>query len=498
MSAAQEGSPKVMSLISHTRRSEKLARREEKHSKVFTWADDIPVDGSAPQRWLHRFARIVLICLREMGENVLTIRAGYLTYALLLSMVPILAMSTAVVKGLGGGNQLRELAYRYIETLEETAPALQLAPSTGDAETVQEEGVDAQTADLGSHLRSAADKIFNYVDKTNFATLGTFGMVGIFLSVILVLGQIEKSLNVIWKVKDGRSILRKVADYIALMILFPISINVALAAGTMLESQALNVHLDKFFPIIWLQTLLFNGVPILFLSLTLYVIYIFFPNTKTGGLPTMIGALIAGFFWFLTQNIYLSMQIGVAKYNAIYGSFATIPLFLAWVWVAWLFVLIGAQIAYAIQNEPTYHFTSKTFEPSLRLSAALDVCRTVGERFNSAEQTLSDDLINSHRDYPPELVGRTVDTLVDAGLLHHSSETGEIIPSRPPDKISSRVIVETVLGTETPATLGGAQAAQAVEGATERFTEHEVGARPSNPAPPDNSGGTASADQNKT
>ncbi|MEJ2135608.1 MAG: hypothetical protein P8X86_10220 [Desulfofustis sp.] len=91
-----------------------------------------------------------------------------------------------------------------------------------------------------------------------------------------------------------------------------------------------------------------------------------------------------------------------------------------------------------------------------------------------------------------------MDTLVDAGLLHHSSETGEIIPSRPPDKISSRVIVETVLGTETPDTLGGEQAAHAVEGATERFTEHEAGARPSSPAPPDNSGGPASAEQNKT
>ena len=161
--------------------------------------------------------------------------------------------------------------------------------------------------------------------------------------------------------KDGRWFLRKVDDYIALMIIFQFSINVALAAGTMLVSQALNVHLDKFLPIIWLQTLLFKGVPILFLSLTLYVIYIFFPNTKTGGLPTMIGAFIAGFFWFLTQNIYLSMQIGVAKYNAIFGSFATIPVFVAWVWVSWLFVLIGAQLAYAIQNEPTYHFTIKTF-----------------------------------------------------------------------------------------------------------------------------------------
>lgn len=446
------------------------SKTAEKADTFLTWADNAPEGRLAPLRWLHKLARILLISLREMNENVLTLRAGYLTYAMLLSMVPILAMSTAVVKGLGGGDQLRELAYSYIDTIEDTAPTL-AAPSTDSTDAVQEDDASGKTADLATHLRSAADKIFNYVDKTNFATLGTFGMVGIFLSVILVLGQIEKSLNVIWKVKDGRSILRKVADYIALMILFPISINVALAAGTMLSSQTLNVHLDKFLPILWLQTLLLKGVPVLFLSLTLYVIYIFFPNTKTGGLPTMIGALVAGFFWFLTQNVYLSMQIGVAKYNAIYGSFATIPLFLAWVWVAWLFVLIGAQVAYAIQNEPTYHFATKTVEPTLRLSAALDVCRTIGDRFNSAEQTRSEDLIDDNPDYSPELVGETVKTLVGAGLLHHSNETGELMLSRPPDKISGRFIVETILGTETPATFGGDHASQALEGATEKFTD---------------------------
>ena len=167
------------------------------------------------------------------------------------------------------------------------------------------------------------------------------------------------------------------------------------------------------------------------------------------------------------------MQIGVAKYNAIYGSFATIPLFLAWVWVAWLFVLIGAQLAYAIQNEPTYHFTTRTAAPSLRLSAALDICRTVGERFQAALRTENEDLIDSHRDYPPELVGATVDTLVKAGLLHHSSETGELILALPPERISGRLIVEAVLGTETPETIGGDQAARAVAGASAEFVDGE-------------------------
>ncbi len=459
-----------------------------KKDSLLNWVDTTPASGGAPLRWLHKIARILLISFKEMNENVLTLRAGYLTYAMLLSMVPILAMSTAVVKGLGGGDQIRELAYSYIDTLERTSSDFSISPSTGDGTAGDQE---AETkADLTTQLRSAIDKIFNYVDKTNFATLGTFGMVGIFLSVILVLGQIEKSLNVIWKVKDGRSILRKVADYIALMILFPISINVALASGTMLESQTLNMRLDQFLPMDWLQTVLLKGVPVLFLSLTLYVIYIFFPNTKTGGLPTVVGAFVAGFCWFMTQNNYISMQIGVAKYNAIYGSFATIPLFLAWVWVAWLFVLIGAQLAYAIQNEPTYHFTTRTAAPSLRLSAALDICKTIGERFQAALRTDNEDLIDSHRDYPPELVGDTVDTLVTAGLLHHSSETGELMLALPPEKISGRFIVEAVLGTETPETLGGDLAARAMAGASAEFADgkaqeaEENGTQQTDPQPP--------------
>ncbi|MEJ2057372.1 MAG: YihY/virulence factor BrkB family protein, partial [Desulfofustis sp.] len=277
----------------------------------------------------------------------------------------------------------------------------------------------------------------------------------------------------IWKVGKSRSVLRKIADYISLMILLPITINVALAAGTTLESQALSLHLDKFLPIIWLQTLLLKGVPVLFLSATLYVIYIFFPNTKTGGIPTIIGAVVAGSCWFITQNFYISAQIGVAKYNAIYGSFATIPLFLAWVWVAWLFVLVGAQLAYAIQNEPGYRFITRRYEPALRLSAALDVCRTIGSRFSGAQSTRFQDLVETNEEYAPELIQTSVNTLISAGIVHHSKETGELIPACPPEKISHAQIVEAVLGTQTPDTPGGEQAALAVAGAT-RYDPEEL------------------------
>jgi len=457
-----------------------MSRGIGKAHTIYRWADQRPENGSTVQMWLHKIARIALICFRETSANLLSLRAGYLTYALLLSMVPMLAMSTAVVKGLGGGNQLRQVVYTYVETLTAATPG-NLQQSDAESASADDGATPAEAgaADLATHIRSAVDKIFDYVDRTNFATLGTFGMVGIFVSVIMVLGQIEKSLNIIWKVKKSRSVMRKIADYISLMILLPISINVALAAGTTLESQALSLHLDRFLPMIWMQRPLLQGVPILFLSATLYVIYIFFPNTKTSGIPTMIGAVVAGSCWFITQNFYISAQIGVAKYNAIYGSFATIPLFLAWVWVAWLFVLIGAQLAYAIQNEPLYHFTNHHYEPAHKLSAALDICRTVGNRFSSAQTTSYQDLVETNKEYAPELIETTVDTLVNAGIVHHSRETDELFPACPPEKMSHTQIVEAVLGTKTPETIGGEQAAQALAGAANYAPEKLPGrARP--------------------
>jgi membrane protein len=442
---------------------------QTKQSTLLSWADSKPPDASLPLVWLHKLVRIGLIVLSEIKNNYLSMRAGYLTYALLLSMVPMLAMSTAVVKGLGGGNQLREIVYTYIDSLERANGAVTSPDDITATEQPPAADQSIETVDLTSHLRSAVDKIFDYVDRTNFATLGTFGMVGIFLSVILVLGQIEKAMNAIWKVTDGRSILRKVTDYITMMVLMPISINVALAAGTMLKSQSLTEHVDRFLPMEWIQTLLLQGVPVLFLSITIYIVYIFFPNTKTSGIPTMIGAFVAGCLWFLTQNVYISMQIGVAKYNAIYGSFATIPLFLAWVWLGWLFILIGAQLAYAIQQEPRYRFIEKQVQPATQLSAALDICATVNQRFSEKNGTQIDDICAAFPEYSRGLIENTVETLIHAHVLHHAEETGKLMVSRPPETITNQFIVEAVLGTDPPPTAGGRTASQAVAAAIQTF-----------------------------
>lgn len=432
------------------------------------WVDSPPTNSLFLVAWAHKLVRVILITYREFQTNNLSLRSGALTYAMLLSLVPMLAMSTAVVKGLGGGNQLREVVYRYIDTLEQH-PVVELedpdATADEDIPTVSAESPDTQDG-LTAHLRSAVDQLFDYVDRTSFATLGTFGMLGIFLSVILVLNHIETAMNTIWQVEAGRSLIRKVTDYLTLMVLMPLSINVALAAGTILESQTLNIHIDKFVPISWIQILLLKGVPIFFLSITLYIVYLFFPNTKPKPLPTLIGALLAGSLWFISQNIYIGLQIGVAKYNAIYGSFATVPLFLIWIYFGWLFVLLGAQVAYAIEKCPRYQLIENNDAPSIKLSAALDVCLLVKQNFIEKKDTGADSISKYLPAYSEDQLREAISLLVSTGVLHHSRETNQIMPSMPPEIITHDIIIKAVLGTAGFDSYGGKMTNNVIEAAT--------------------------------
>lgn len=439
---------------------------------MISWVDTPPVTRFFPVAWVHKLVRVILITFREFQLNSLSLRSGALTYAILLSMVPMLAMSTAVIKGLGGGNQLREVVYSYIDTLEQTPSiGVEIPGNEVEEKSPPPSSGDDHPVGLTAHLRSAADKLFDYVDRTSFATLGSFGMLGMFLSVILVLNQIETAMNTIWKVEDGRSLIRKVTDYLTLIVLMPISINVALAAGTILESQALAIHVDKFIPISWIQSLVLQGVPIFFLSITLYIVYLFFPNTKPKALPTLIGALLAGSLWFITQNIYIGLQIGVAKYNAIYGSFATVPLFLIWIYFGWLFVLLGAQVAYAIEKSDRYQLIVKSDAPSIKLSAALDLCSAVKRSFQDKHGLHLDDVNQEYPTYSIEQLEEARDTLVSAGFLHHSKESSNLMPSLPPDSITPKIVIEAVLGTMTPDSFGGRVSAEVVRAATDSIGE---------------------------
>lgn len=440
----------------------------QKTSTFLQWVDDrSPIDPIRESG--RKLIRLILITFGEFKKNDLSLRAGALTYTVLLSLVPVLAMSTAVVKGLGGGDELREVAYTYLETLEQSSSSQPEQPALeGQENTAGEEGESQQDEkSLTGHLRSGLDTLFNYVDNTNFTALGSFGIAGILVSVILVFGTIETAMNRIWHVVDGRSIIRKISDYLTIMVLMPISINVAFAASAFLKNRTLSDKFDLLIPFAWVQALILKLVPIFFIALTFYVIYIFFPNTKVRNRPAILGATLAAILWFMVQNVYITMQIGVANYNAIYGSFATLPLFLVWMYLAWLFVLTGAQVAYAIQNLSGYRLLPYAPIPSLRLSAAFDILEEVQNGFAEKVSVTRQNLIEKLNSYDGMIVEKTISELCEAGYLFTAKESERLLPAGPADDVEQKEIINLILGTETPETEGGEMGRKVLEAASQ-------------------------------
>lgn len=390
------------------------------YSRLLSWIDDRREGQARPASALRRILRVIVVTLREFQHNDLSLRAAALTFTILLSLVPLLAISTAVIKGIGGDNHLKQLAYDSIAIFSKQ----EIAPGS-DSRTA------ASETSFPQHLRSAADKIFAYVDRTNFTTLGTVGTLALILSTMMVLHQIEAAMNIIWHVKAGRSFLRKISDYITLLVLMPLAVNIGFAASAFIESPNLLAKVDTLVPALWLQGMLLKAIPIVFITLTLHVIYVFFPNTRVRTLPALAGSMLAAICWFGVQSLFVSMQIGVSRYNAIYGSFATLPLILLWIHLVWIIVLAGAQFAWTLQHSGMALLTSSAAGPEQRLGAAFAVMVEVQRAFEDQRLLTLSELAGNLPDHEEQLVREITEDLVQAGLVHHSSTDDRLLPCGP-------------------------------------------------------------------
>lgn len=262
-------------------------------------------------------------------------------------------------------------------------------------------------------------------------------------------------MNTIWHVKNSRPLIRKLSDYLTLLVLMPISINVGLASSAILKNQHLNSRLDVLIPAVWVQALFFKFIPVFFIALTLFIIYLVFPNTRVKAFPAFIGAFTGASLWFGIQNIYISLQIGVSNYNAIYGSFATLPLFLVWMYMGWLFILLGAEIAFAVQNQASYPLVKQASLPSVRLGAAFDMMEQVYAGYEAGKPYTADSLAENLPSYSPDLISETMEQMLQAKLLYQSTDEGVILPGKSKENFSRPELIQTILGDAAPATDGG-------------------------------------------
>ena len=443
---------------------------------------------------LRSLFRILLIMVHEFSNTHIALRASALTFSIILSMVPLLAMSTAILKGLGNGNQMRIAAYRFIDQLDPEAGQEEQVPpessSLVDSEIAVSEGQSVEPADLAEsvgpieeveqgpppslnrHLHQAIDTIFDYVDNTNFAALGAFGIAGLLIVVVMVLSSVEDAMNAIWHTRRGRSLFRKIMDYLALLVLLPISVNIALAGDAILESPKIMEYINTFIPSVWVVQMLLKLLPFIFITLSLMMMYLFFPNVKVKTSAAFCGALFGAVFWFIVQRAYVVLQIGVANYNAIYGSFATVPLFLVWIQLGWMFILLGAVLAYAIQHRNSYQLSGTESSARQDLQRTFDILITVYNNFVLGRATVLDQLVEQCQVVNETDLARPLDLLIHGDLLHEIEQDGvaAFIPCRPLEQVDAARIIRLILGKDGEAdSVGGELAGQVVRAAEEVF-----------------------------
>jgi len=451
--------------------------KQQKEFLARIWTEP---QGNRRQQLFFYFIRICAIIIQEFKKDAVALRASALTFTIVLSLVPMLALSTAVLKGLGAGDQLRETAYQLIaqvsaEPERSTAKDLETPPpSSTDTSTdkVNQEGNPAGK-DFNSHLIAAVDQVFDYVDRTNFATLGAAGIIILFFTVIMVIGSIEEAMNAIWRAPCGRPLGRRIMDYLALMVLFPFAINAGLGMSAALNSPVLTDKLKYLLPASWVMIMGSQIFPFLVLTGTFTLLYQFLPNIKVRFLPALAGGLAGTFGLLLIQRIYLHLQIGVARYNAIYGSFATVPLFLLWIHLGWIVFLTGAEVAFALQVYRYYQPKQIIITPVRRLALSLDLLTLIFKNFQQQKRSSLGEI--ALRMNEPETTIQSISAdLLSAGLLQRINGNGDyLMPAGPIETMKPAAIIDLIWGKQPGNSPGGkltAKVMQTVQESASRFS----------------------------
>ena len=270
---------------------------------------------------VYRAVRFVEQVVTGFSKDQCLLRASALTYSSMLSLVPFMAIMFAILKGLGVQKRIEPFIFEKI------------TPVSPDA----------------------ASAIMEYIDRINVGSLGVFGVITLLATVILVIKNMERSFNQIWNVQKGRTLLRTVMDYSGILVIFPICILAVLSLNTYIMSLTLFQKAEQMWVLGGFVRIALKTSPFVIMWVVFTFSYMFMPNARVNVISAGIGGILGGTVLQIAQKAYIHYQVGVFKYNAIYGALAQLPILFVWIYVSWVIVLLGAEIAAAHQYSRRYH-----------------------------------------------------------------------------------------------------------------------------------------------
>ena len=282
---------------------------------------------------LYNAIKIVTLSIKEFTERRVVNKASALTYNTLLAIIPILAILFAIARGFGFANLLED---QFRSGLSSQAQA---------AETI--------LTFIDSYLSHAKSGIFIGV-----------GLILLFYTVLLLTYNMERTFNSIWQVKKPRTLYRKITDYFSMLLLLPLL--TMLSSGISIFISTFVNYIQEFALLAPIVKFLVRLTPFALTWGMFTALYIFMPNTKVKLKYAILPGILAGSAFQAFQYLYIGTQIWVSRYNAIYGSFAAIPMFLLWTQISWSICLYGAQLCYVAQNLRNFSFSKETENISRR------------------------------------------------------------------------------------------------------------------------------------
>lgn len=338
---------------------------------------------SKRQFFIIRVFRIFVLAIRRFLTDDCMMKASALTYYSLLSVVPMAALAFAIANGFG-----------FREGLE----------------------IELQNKLAGHEEVFVWIKGFalDYLDNTKKGAIAGVGVAVLLWSIMKILGNIERAFNDIWDVKQPRSFFRKFTNYLSFMIVATILLVASSGFMVFITSKIEVFDFGK------VATPIINwSAPIIMTWIVFMLMFLVMPNTKVKAGPAIFGGVFAGTLFLLLQFFYITFQVGVSRYNAIYGSFAAIPLLLVWMRSSWLIVLLGAELSYAAQYEKSYEFEIETKNMSYyyRRLVSLMLVKMSVDRFKASMPAPTSSEFSISLKLPSRMVSELLRKLVTSGVL---------------------------------------------------------------------------------
>jgi membrane protein len=338
------------------------------------------------------------------------IEASALTYVTVLSLVPLLAFAFAMLKGLGFYDEFRH---------QRIDPFLDRWLLGGASDVTATPNADPALIHGAIDLRNGIAQVLDLVEKTDLKALGFVGLIVLLAAVIRLLGSIEGSFNEIWGVRKARSWVRKLSDYMTMVIVTPMFLVVAIGVTTAAQNRGVSAFFRERLSLGFVIEGLLHSLPLLLGWLAFTLMYLVMPNRRGKFSSAALGGFVAATLWQLSLVIQIQLQIGIANYSPIYASFAALPVFLVWVQTSWVIVLFGAELAFAHESEPEYRGIAayQTHYQAFKEQVALRALTRISAAFLSGSEPPNAGTIAAQLGISPREVREIVDQMQRGGLV---------------------------------------------------------------------------------